>query len=53
MLNAWRPYGNFEDQLLVAVLGGNSIENSGKLLGVELDWRPLSADLFIVKATMP
>jgi hypothetical protein len=30
-------YGDLEDELVVAILGLESVENRGKLVGVELD----------------
>jgi hypothetical protein len=52
VLYAWRPYSDFEDQLLVTVLGGNGIENSRELLAFELHWNSLSVDSFMIQATM-
>ena len=34
---SWHPYSDFEDQLLVTVLGCDSVENSRELLSVEFD----------------
>lgn len=34
----YRAYGDFEGELLVTVHGGKGVQNSGKLLGSELDY---------------
>jgi hypothetical protein len=36
-VDASQTYGNLESQLLISILCGDSVENSGKLLSVELD----------------
>jgi hypothetical protein len=37
LFDSWRPYSDFENQLLVTVLGCDGVENGRELLGVELD----------------
>lgn len=46
-------YSDLEDELLVTILGLQSVENRGKLVGVELDYRrPLASVLLIEKPSI-
>lgn len=49
--DAWRSYSNLKDQLVAAIVGCQRIENSRKLLGVELDCNSLLAPWFSMVAT--
>lgn len=46
-------YSDLEDESLVTILGLQSVENRGKLVGVELDYRkPLVSVLLIEKSSI-
>ena len=46
-------YSDLEDELLVTILGLQSVENRGKLFGIELDCsKPLASVLLIEKSSI-
>ena len=51
MSASWHPYSDFEDQLLVTVLGCDGVENGRELIGVELDLQFAVSDCVVVAVT--
>lgn len=50
--DAWRSYRNLEDELVVAVLGCQGVENSREMLAIEFDCDTWSAPVSVMVAAM-